>query len=111
MGSEGVEDRRRHLVTSQNLKAWNESRGTHENALDGEDWYDVRNRRLITIPDGTAKEEESITHASNRHTQSFILLLFIGYPLTLVSSTNLHVSATTVCLLALRPTSLTFVTM
>ena len=38
----------------------------------------------------------------------FTLLLFIGYPLTLVSSTNLHVFATTVCLLTLRPTSLTF---
>ena len=35
----------------------------------------------------------------------FTLLLFIGYPLTLVSSTNLHVFATTV----LRPTFLTFV--
>ena len=36
------------------------------------------------------------------------LLLFIGYPLILVSSTNLHVFATTVCLLTLRPTYLTF---
>ena len=34
------------------------------------------------------------------------LLLFIGYPLILVSSTNLHVFATTVCLLTLRPTYL-----
>ena len=34
--------------------------------------------------------------------------LFIGYPLILVSSTNLHVFATTACLLTLRPTSLTF---
>ena len=41
--------------------------------------------------------------------QSFTLTLplFIGYPLILVSSTNLHVFATTVCLLTLRPTSLT----
>ena len=38
----------------------------------------------------------------------FILLHFIGYPLTLVSSTNLNVFATAVCLLTLRPTSLTF---
>ena len=36
------------------------------------------------------------------------LPLFIGYPLILVSSTNLHVFATTACLLTLRPTSLTF---
>ena len=36
------------------------------------------------------------------------LPLFIGYPFTLVSSINLHVFATTVCLLTLRPTSLTF---
>ena len=36
------------------------------------------------------------------------LLLFIGYPLILVSSTNLHVFATTVCLLTVRPTYLTF---
>ena len=36
------------------------------------------------------------------------LPLFIGYPLILVSSTNLHVFATTVCLLTLRPTYLTF---
>ena len=36
------------------------------------------------------------------------LLLFIGYPLILVSSANLHVFATTVCLLTLRPTYLTF---
>ncbi len=36
------------------------------------------------------------------------LPLFIGYPLILVSSTNLHVFATTVCLLTLRPIYLTF---
>ena len=36
------------------------------------------------------------------------LPLFIGYPSILVSSTNLHVFATTACLLTLRPTSLTF---
>ena len=36
------------------------------------------------------------------------LPLFIGYQLILVSSTNLHVFATTVRLLTLRPTSLTF---
>ena len=36
------------------------------------------------------------------------LLIFIGYPLILVSSTNLHVFATTVCLLTIRPTYLTF---
>ena len=36
------------------------------------------------------------------------LPLFIGYPLILVSRTHLHVFATTVCLLTLRPTSLTF---
>ena len=36
------------------------------------------------------------------------LPLFIGYPLIIVSSTNLHVFATTACLLTLRPTSLTF---
>ena len=33
---------------------------------------------------------------------------FIGYPLILASSTNLHVFATTLCQLTLRPTSLTF---
>ncbi len=37
-----------------------------------------------------------------------ILPLYIGYLLIIVSSTNLHVFATTVCLLTLRPTSLTF---
>ena len=36
------------------------------------------------------------------------LPIFIGYPLILVSRTNLHVFATTVCLLTIRPTSLTF---
>ena len=47
MGSEGVEDQRRHTaLTSQNGR------------LDGEDWYDVRHGRLIITPDGTAKEEE-----------------------------------------------------
>ena len=38
------------------------------------------------------------------------LPLFVGYPLILVSSTNLHAFATTACLLTLRPTSLTFLT-
>ena len=60
MGSKGVEDQRRHTaVTSQDgcRKAWSESRGTHGIALGGEDWYDVRHRRLIITPDGTAKEE------------------------------------------------------
>ena len=33
---------------------------------------------------------------------------FIGYPLILTSSTNVHVFATTLCQLTLRPTSLTF---
>ena len=37
-----------------------------------------------------------------------VTTLFIGYPLILVSSTNLHVFATTAYLLTLRPTSLTF---
>ena len=37
-----------------------------------------------------------------------ILLRFIGYPLILASSTNLHVFATTLCQLTLRPTYLTF---
>ena len=37
-----------------------------------------------------------------------ILLIFIGYPLILASSTNLHVFATTLCQPTLRPTSLTF---
>ena len=36
------------------------------------------------------------------------LPLFIGYPLILLSRTNLHVFATTACLLTLRPTYLTF---
>ena len=36
------------------------------------------------------------------------LPLFIGYPLILASSTNLHVFATILCQLTLRPTSLTF---
>ena len=36
------------------------------------------------------------------------LPLFIGYPLIIASSTNLHVFATTLCQLTLRPTSLTF---
>ena len=61
MGSEGVEDQRRHTaVPSHNgcMKAWSESRGKHGIALDGEDWCDVRHRRLIITPDGTAKEEE-----------------------------------------------------
>ena len=60
MGSEDVEDQRRHTaVTSQHgcLKAWSESRGKHGIALDGEDWYDVRHERLIITPDGTAREE------------------------------------------------------
>ena len=60
MGREGEEDQRRHTaVTSQNgcMKAWNESRGTHGIALDGEDWYDVRHGRLIITPDVTAKQE------------------------------------------------------
>ena len=34
----------------------------------------------------------------------------VGYPLILVSSTNLHVFATTACLLTLLPTSLTLLT-
>ena len=29
------------------MRAWSESRGTHWIALNGEDWYDVRDRRLI----------------------------------------------------------------
>ena len=61
MGSEGVEDQRRHTaVTSQNgrLKAWSESQEKHRIVLDGEDWCDARYRRLIITPDGTAKEEE-----------------------------------------------------
>ena len=37
-----------------------------------------------------------------------ILLPFIGYPLILASSTNLHVFTTTLCQLTIRPTSLTF---
>ena len=37
-----------------------------------------------------------------------ILPHFIGYPLILASSTNLHVFATTLCQLTLRPTYLTF---
>ena len=37
-----------------------------------------------------------------------ILPRFIGYPLILASSTNLHVFATTLCQLTLRPTYLTF---
>ena len=44
----------------------------------------------------------------NVSTFPLTLSLFIGYPLILVPSTNLHVFATTVCLLTLRPTSLTF---
>ena len=62
MGSEDVEDQRRHTaVTLQNgcLKAQSESRGKHGITLDGEDWYDVRHVRLIITPDGTAKEEET----------------------------------------------------
>ena len=61
MGSEDVEDQRRHTaVTSQNgrLKTWSESRGKHVIALAGEDWYDVRHGQLITTPDGTAKGED-----------------------------------------------------
>ena len=64
MGSEDVEDQRRHTaVTSQNgcLKTWSESQGKHEIALDGEDWYDVRHGRLIISPDGTAEEEANTT--------------------------------------------------
>ena len=60
MRSEGVEDQRCHTtVTSQNgcLKAWRISRGTHEIALNEED-YDVRRGRLIITPGGTGKEEE-----------------------------------------------------
>ena len=44
----------------------------------------------------------------NVSTFPLTLPLFIGYPLILVSSTNLHVFATTVCLLTLCPTYLTF---
>ena len=36
------------------------------------------------------------------------LPIFTGYPLILAPSTNLHVFATTLCQLTLRPTSLTF---
>ena len=60
MGSEDVEDQRRHTaVTSQNgrLKAQSESRGKHGIALDGDDWYDVRHGRVIITPDGTVKED------------------------------------------------------
>ena len=55
MGSEGLEDIRRHtVVTSQNgwLKAWNKYRWI---ALDGEDRCDVRHGRLIITPDGIGK--------------------------------------------------------
>ena len=45
---------------------------------------------------------------SKREHISLTLPLFIGYPLILVSSTNLHVFVTTACLLTLRPTYLTF---
>ena len=58
MGSEDVEDQRRHTaVTSQNgrLKARSESRGTHGIALDGDDRCDVQHGRLIITPDGTAR--------------------------------------------------------
>ena len=60
------------------------------------------------------------THTLNAHmhacTQTYITVYmltltlphFIGYPLILASSTNLHVFATTLCQLTLRPTSLTF---
>ena len=63
MGSERVEDQRRHrALKSQNgrLKARSESQEKHRIALDGEDWYDVRHGRLIITPDGTAEEEESV---------------------------------------------------
>ena len=57
MGSEGVEDRRRHTaVTSQNgcLKAWSKSRGTRGIALDGKDVCHVR---LIITPGGITKKK------------------------------------------------------
>ena len=67
MGSEGVEDQRRHIiVTSQNgcLKAWSESQEKHGIALDGEDWYDVqhllmgqRKKRTYSIHGNTTKVE------------------------------------------------------
>ena len=65
MGSEGVEDQRRHTaLTSHNgcLNAWSESRGTHGIALDGENRYDVRFGRLIITPGGTAKERKEAVH-------------------------------------------------
>ena len=67
MGTEGVEDQRRHTaVTSQNgcLETWSKSRGKHGIALDGEDWYDVLHEQLIITRDGTAKEVEIITMLS-----------------------------------------------
>ena len=49
-----------------------------------------------------------ILRISKREHISPHLAPFIGYPLILASSTNLHVFATTLCQLTLRPTSLTF---
>ena len=60
MGSECLEDVRRHtVVTSRNgwLKAWNKSRGI---ALHGEDRYDVRHRRKIITSDGIGKKKDIV---------------------------------------------------
>ena len=45
--------------------AWSESRGTQGLAMDGEDWYDVRHKRLMITPDGTVKEEVGWQHCLN----------------------------------------------
>ena len=62
MGSEGVEDIRRHtVITSQNgwLKAWNKYkyRGI---ALDGEYRCYVRHGRLTITPDGIGKRKNIV---------------------------------------------------
>ena len=62
MGSEGLEDVRRHtVVTSQNgsLKAWNKSHGI---GLDGEDRCDVglRHGRLVITPGGIRKRKNIV---------------------------------------------------
>ena len=83
MGSEGVEDQRRHtVVTSHNgcLKAWSESRGTHGIAPNGEDWYRVRHGRLIITPDGTTKEEANPLDRSKRFTCHPLADLIIPTP-------------------------------
>ena len=80
MGSEGLEDIRRHtVVTSQNgrLKAWNKYHGI---ALNGEGWYDVRLGRLIITPDGIGKHNSLIFSCHLYSFDSFHIVIEMHLP-------------------------------